>query len=191
MKQSSTVSPGTILSAMHSEIQPVKILASCGDFSGAQSSSSARLSFPFHRSVMTPIFVVTWLLSGWPILHAAAEPAFGIDHRIPWTTSRVIGSPEPPLPYTVERVFTNIPWRQPMFITAEPGTDRLFVIQQSGDTNMPPGVVEFRDDPRPLTRNPSSPSAIGSFTASRFIPAIAPTATFICSAMGQPPKLTA
>src|SRR5688572_16019669 len=29
---------------------------------------------------------------------AADESAFGINHRIPWTTSRVVGSPEPPLP---------------------------------------------------------------------------------------------
>ena len=84
---------------------------------------------------------------GWPWLHAAEEPPYGLDHRVPWTTSRVIGSPEPPLPYTVEKIFTNITWRQPMFLTAEPETDRLFVIQQSGDTNMPAGIVEFRDDP--------------------------------------------
>ncbi len=91
--------------------------------------------------------LVLWLVFGAPPAQAADEPPFGIDHRIPWTTARVIGSPEPPLPYTVEKIFTNITWRQPMFITAEPGTDRLFVIQQGGDTNLPPGVVQFRDDP--------------------------------------------
>src|SRR5881396_287852 len=78
---------------------------------------------------------------------AADDQPFGIQHRIPWTTSRLIGSPDPPLPYTVERTFTNIKWQQPIFITAEPGTDRLFVIQQGGETNKPSRILELRDDP--------------------------------------------
>ena len=77
----------------------------------------------------------------------ADEPPVGLDHRIPWTTSRVIGSPEPPLPYTVEKVFTNIAWQQPIFITAEPQTDRLFVIQQGGESNKPSRILQLRDDP--------------------------------------------
>src|SRR5688572_3325607 len=48
----------------------------------------------------------------------ADEPPFGLEHRIPWTTSRVVGSPDPPLPYTVEKTFTNIQWQQPLFIIA-------------------------------------------------------------------------
>ncbi|MBI3852587.1 MAG: PQQ-dependent sugar dehydrogenase [Verrucomicrobia bacterium] len=93
------------------------------------------------------MFFAIWLMFGWPLLHAADEPPFGLDHRIPWTTSRVIGSPEPPLPYTVEKTFTNIQWQQPIFITAESGTDRLFVIQQNGETNRPARVLRLRDDP--------------------------------------------
>ena len=41
-------------------------------------------------------------------LRAADDQPFGIQHRIPWTTSRLIGSPDPPLPYVVEKTFTNI-----------------------------------------------------------------------------------
>src|SRR5438874_11251838 len=33
-----------------------------------------------------------------------ANPPFGIDKRVPWTTSRVVGSPKPPLPFRVRRV---------------------------------------------------------------------------------------
>ena len=33
------------------------------------------------------------------------ERPFGIEKRTAWTTSRVEGRPEPPLPYAVERVF--------------------------------------------------------------------------------------
>src|SRR5207249_11764375 len=78
---------------------------------------------------------------------AAAEPPFGLDHRIPWTASRLIGSPDPPLPYTVEQTFPKIKWERPIFITAEPGTDRLFVVQQGGETNKPSRIFQFRDDP--------------------------------------------
>src|SRR5207247_497869 len=49
------------------------------------------------------------------VLHAADEQPFGIERRIPWTTSRVIGSPDPPLPYTVGKTFTNIKWQAPVY----------------------------------------------------------------------------
>lgn len=86
---------------------------------------------------------LVWLAAS---IAQAGEQPFGLDHRNPWTTSQVAGSPEPPLPYTVEKSFTNLIWQQLIFITAEPETDRLFVIQQSGNSNMPPGVVAFRDE---------------------------------------------
>jgi uncharacterized repeat protein (TIGR03806 family) len=78
---------------------------------------------------------------------ASEEQPFGISQRIPWTTSRLIGSPDPPLAYTVEKVFTNIQWEQPIFINAEPGTDRLFVVQQGGEMNRPSRILELRDEP--------------------------------------------
>src|SRR6185503_8377499 len=75
------------------------------------------------------------------------EAPFGLDRRIPWTTSRVIGSPDPPLPYTVEKTFTNIQWRGPIFVAPEPGTDSLLVIQQGGEKERPSKVLRVRDDP--------------------------------------------
>src|SRR5690242_9999877 len=79
----------------------------------------------------------------------APERPFGIDHRIEWSTSRLVGSPDPPLPYTVEPIFTQLKWDRPIFITAEPGTDRLFVIQQGGETNKPSRILGLRDEPNP------------------------------------------
>src|ERR1044071_9576949 len=98
----------------------------CGNRSLAQRSRVSRL----RGAVSAAMVGVLWLKSGGPLLHAAEEAPFGLDHRIPWTASRLIGSPDPPLPYSVEKTFTNIQWQQPIFITPEPGTDRLFVIQQ-------------------------------------------------------------
>lgn len=44
-----------------------------------------------------------------------------------WTTSRVVGSPEPPSPYMTERAFPKLQLDKPTVVTAAPGTDRFFV----------------------------------------------------------------
>jgi putative heme-binding domain-containing protein len=65
---------------------------------------------------------------------------FGIDKRVPWTTSRITGSPEPPLPYRVERVFPKLHFENPVTLTNAPGTDRLFVVELNGK------IYSFRND---------------------------------------------
>jgi putative heme-binding domain-containing protein len=62
----------------------------------------------------------------------AAEPPHGIAHRVPWTTSHVTGSPEPPAPYRIARAFPKLTFKNPLLITNAPGTDRLFVGEQAG-----------------------------------------------------------
>ena len=52
--------------------------------------------------------------------------------REPWTTSRIKGSPEPPLPYTVERILPAIEFHNPVDFAVEPGTGRWFVLQLDG-----------------------------------------------------------
>ena len=58
--------------------------------------------------------------------------------RVAWTTSRIKGTPEPPLPYVVERVFPKLQFEQPTTIIPVPGSDRLIVTQL--ETN----VVSFQ-----------------------------------------------
>jgi len=73
-------------------------------------------------------------------LQGGAEPAdgkssptaMGIEKRIPWTTSRIVGSPEPPLPYDTERAFPSLKFNQPLDIATAPGMDRLWIVEQSG-----------------------------------------------------------
>jgi putative heme-binding domain-containing protein len=66
---------------------------------------------------------------------------FGIEQRVPWTTSRIAGSPEPPPPYRVERVLPKLSFNNPLLITSAPGSKRLFVGEQAGR------LFSFPNDP--------------------------------------------
>jgi putative heme-binding domain-containing protein len=52
--------------------------------------------------------------------------------RVPWTTSKIHGSPEPPPPYRLERVFPNLSFKKLTHMAAAPGTKRLFVTTEPG-----------------------------------------------------------
>ena len=56
--------------------------------------------------------------------------ASGPAQRVPWTSSRIVGSPEPPLPYTTEPYLPGLAMPNTVFVTAEPGTrkDRKSVV---------------------------------------------------------------
>src|SRR5262245_14861268 len=60
----------------------------------------------------------------------ADEKPFGLSKRIPWTTSRVVGTPEPPPPYRVRRAFPNLKVVYPITIAHEPGTENLLLVHQ-------------------------------------------------------------
>tara|TARA_R110002111_G_scaffold247140_2_gene310033 strand:+ start:30524 stop:33511 length:2988 start_codon:yes stop_codon:yes gene_type:complete len=65
----------------------------------------------------------------------AEEPAkstFGIEERVPWTTSKIKGSPEPSLPYETERAFPNLKFDQPLAVATIPGQKRFFVAERKG-----------------------------------------------------------
>src|SRR5260370_9503516 len=57
---------------------------------------------------------------------------YGVDKRVPWTTSRVKGSPEPPAPYRTEVAFPKIKFFEPLDMASAPGSDRLFVAERPG-----------------------------------------------------------
>lgn len=52
--------------------------------------------------------------------------------RIPWTTSRILGSPEPPPPYRTERMFPKLTFHNPLDIEFAQGLNRVFVAEQGG-----------------------------------------------------------
>ena len=62
----------------------------------------------------------------------AAPPKVGIQQRVPWTTSRVSGTPDAPLPYVTERAFPGLKFDKCLDMTPLPGSNRLIVVEQSG-----------------------------------------------------------
>jgi glucose/arabinose dehydrogenase len=52
--------------------------------------------------------------------------------RKPWTTSRVVGSPEPPPAYRSVNVFPSVHLQHPLLLVRAPGMDRFFVAEQAG-----------------------------------------------------------
>jgi uncharacterized repeat protein (TIGR03806 family) len=84
------------------------------------------------------------------------DEAAALTPRPAWTTSRVVGSPEPPPPFTVEPAFTRIAWKNPIFAIAEPGAECLIVVEWP------------QANARPA---PSKNSAEGEKTGPRFAPA--------------------
>jgi putative heme-binding domain-containing protein len=76
------------------------------------------------RLCLLPVSLALLLICG--ILNIGAAP------REPWTTSRIHGSPEPPHPFRVERIYTNITFVNPLDAGTIPGTRRLVVVEQRG-----------------------------------------------------------
>ena len=86
------------------------------------------------------------------------NPAAQIKQRQPWTTSRIKGSPEPPLPYRAQRVFQHLNFQQPTVLTNAPATDRLFVAEQKGRIYSIPNDSDCRPSSEPAVFSVFSPS---------------------------------
>ncbi len=99
------------------------------DFEGPELSTCAPLrskSFPdFHHfeDYATLTFVG-------PMSNKGARP-FGIEKRLPLTTSKVVGSPEPPPPYRVKRVFPKLKVNFPICVTRQPESDLLWFVAEA------------------------------------------------------------
>src|SRR5690242_17490365 len=58
---------------------------------------------------------------------AADAPAL----RVPWTSGRVTGSPEPPPPFRLERIFTKLKFTEPLDMDFGPG-GRVYIAEKAG-----------------------------------------------------------
>jgi glucose/arabinose dehydrogenase/mono/diheme cytochrome c family protein len=90
--------------------------------------------------VIAPILLLVSVAS------PAAEKPFGLERRIPWYDSRVVGSPEPPSPYRVARAFPKLTIKQPLSMTPEPGTNRLLILQHLNHWAPPGHLLAIDDD---------------------------------------------
>ncbi|MHC5537382.1 PQQ-dependent sugar dehydrogenase, partial [Singulisphaera rosea] len=98
---------------------------------------------------MWSLRVLVFIVLLGPAVSAAERPGdekpFGLDRRIPWNDSRVVGSPDPLSPYKVVRAFPNLKVKQPLGLFPEPGTNRLFLLRHE-NTWAGPGQVLVLDD---------------------------------------------
>ena len=70
-----------------------------------------------------------------------AGPAPAPERRLPWTGSRVVGRPDPPLPFQATRAFPKLGFRNPLYLAFEPGSGRALVVLQHGR------ILAFPNDP--------------------------------------------
>ncbi len=54
------------------------------------------------------------------------------NDRVRWTTSNIKGTPDPPLPFATEPLYTDVELTRPTHMARVPGTDRWIVVQQNG-----------------------------------------------------------
>jgi uncharacterized repeat protein (TIGR03806 family) len=67
-----------------------------------------------------------------PATVSGSKPAFDLEKRVPWTTSRVKGSPDPLPPYTTHVAFPKLKFDEPLNLATTPGSDCLFVAERGG-----------------------------------------------------------
>lgn len=90
----------------------------------------------FPLAAVLFVFGALGLLGKWFAVRAEpqrpkeARPA--AKARVPWTTSRVVGSPDPPAPFKVVRAFPNLKFEHPLLMARAPGSSRLYIGEQAG-----------------------------------------------------------
>ena len=87
-----------------------------------RASYSAQLLFVFSVTALSQV----------AFMAAADDLSFDIEQRVPWTGSRINGTPDPPPPYRTTVAFPNLKFEEPLAMTSAPGTDRLFVVERYG-----------------------------------------------------------
>ena len=88
----------------------------------------------FQRALWCPLKLTVVLSFICARLVAQEEPPHpqGLMARVPWTTSAVAGTPEPPAPFQAVPAFPELKFQQPVFVAEEPGSNRLVVAELSG-----------------------------------------------------------
>ncbi len=88
----------------------------------------------------------------------APEVTAGDNVRVPWNNTKLVGYPEPPLPYRVVRAYEKLPLFNPVYFRAEPGSNRIFFVDHKGDWPEPGGLRVFTDAQDVSSSEPLLPS---------------------------------
>lgn len=72
------------------------------------------------------------------------------QERVPWTTSRISGSPNPPLPYSAEIVWPGITFDRACDIARLPSRNSLFITEQRGKIWILPDDLETTNPEKKL-----------------------------------------
>src|SRR5207248_10238228 len=91
---------------------------------------SLRAPQPFMFSRFRPLFVFA-RMAAWLSTALAASPLEAAP-RVPWTSSHVVGTPEPPKPFVSEHVFPALSFTEPVELIAVPGSDRFLIVERRG-----------------------------------------------------------
>ncbi len=76
---------------------------------------------------------------------SAGDPVrkpYGIEKRELWTTSQVVGSPDPAAPYTLRRAFAGLKFDEPLELQIMPGSNRWVIAERKGK------IFTFANDPQ-------------------------------------------
>jgi uncharacterized repeat protein (TIGR03806 family) len=92
-------------------------------------------------------FLAALALGFLPLSPADETKPYGLDRRLSWTTSAVVGSPDPPLPYRVRQTFAKLKVPCPIGVAHEPGTDRLILLYQDVAWTGQGHLLRIKDDP--------------------------------------------
>ena len=63
-----------------------------------------------------------------PGASAATDKPYGMTKLAPLTTSKVVGSPDPPKPFGVVNAYPKLTLSHPIFVARQPGSDRMWAI---------------------------------------------------------------
>src|SRR5438309_10797522 len=102
-------------------------------------------------SVVSAAGVLLMTVAGHPGTALPGGPptqrAYGLEKRLPLTSSRIVGSPDPPPPYRIARTFPNLKLNYPIAVAHQPGSDRLLLITES-EGSAPVKIERIVADPK-------------------------------------------
>jgi putative heme-binding domain-containing protein len=108
----------------------VEVAARRGDALSQDGAAPNPIAQPWLGSWSTGNWATgSWSTGSWS---AGARSAAAAERRVPWTTSRVAGTPQAPEPYRIVPAFPALSFQKPTSVEELPGSRRMLVTEMSG-----------------------------------------------------------